>query len=242
MRYVGGVAAAFFLAAGCMFGAGRATADAAAEKEHFDRYLLFSGFDLWRSGSSAHGGLLWSPNGLAQEGFTLKLLVAGGLYRYHSDATPIDGAYVLTSVMPGWRFKRDRLEVTVFAGPDFQYHELNPDDLSNRTRGSHLGLRVGVDAWHQPSGTFMATGSVSASTIGPNYWSRAAIGWYVYDRVWVGPEAMALGGNKYQQFRAGVHVTGFRTKDFEWSGSFGVARDSDKRDGLYARFGMLTRR
>jgi hypothetical protein len=39
---------------------------------------LFADTDLWRDGAFANGGLLWSPAGLGQSGFTLKLLLAGG--------------------------------------------------------------------------------------------------------------------------------------------------------------------
>jgi hypothetical protein len=33
-------------------------------------FLLFAGTDLWRDGAFANGGLLWSPAGLDQGGFT----------------------------------------------------------------------------------------------------------------------------------------------------------------------------
>ncbi|HEV3409845.1 MAG TPA: cellulose biosynthesis protein BcsS, partial [Chthoniobacterales bacterium] len=100
----------------------------------------------------------------------------------------------------------------------------------------------GVDVWYQPSDTFMTTGSMSASTIGPNYWARAAVGWNLPGWAWIGPEVMALGGDKYHQFRVGVHATAFRTAAYEWTAGFGYARDSDDRNGAYARLGVLTRR
>jgi hypothetical protein len=242
MGRVGGVIAACLWAAAWLACPECAAADANAAEAHFDRYLLFGGFDLWRNGDAAHGGLLWSPGGLASEGFTLKLLFAGGDYGYDSGGTTIDGRYGLTSAMAGWRFKRDRLEITVFVGPDFQWNRLTPDDPGNRMRGTHVGVRFGGDLWYQPSDSFMATTSVSLSTIGPNYWTRAAIGWYLFDRAWIGPEIMALGGDRYQQFRAGIHATAFKTGLFEWSGGVGYTRDSDDRNGGYVRIGVLTRR
>jgi hypothetical protein len=82
---------------------------------------------------------------------------------------------------------------------------------------------------------------VSLSTIGPNYWVRAAVGWYALDTAWFGPEVMALGGDRYQQVRAGVHVTAFRTKAFEWSMGLGYAHDSEDGSGGYLRAGVLAR-
>lgn len=239
MRCLGGRIAASFLAAWSLVGADLALA---ADTPDSRRFLLFSGFDLWRNGGFGHGGLLWSPAGLAREGFTFKLLVAGGRYHYQSGGTEITGSQTLAGVLPGWRFKRDALELTLFAGADLQSHRLRPDDPDNRMRGTNFGLRVGGDLWYQPSGTFMMSAGASASTIGPNYWTRAAVGWRLFDAVWVGPEVLALGGDRYHQFRAGVHATALRTLAVEWTAGFGFVRDSDERDGLYTSIGVISRR
>jgi hypothetical protein len=50
------------------------------------KLLLFSGGDIWSNGAFTNGGLLWSPGGLDRGGFTLKTVLSGGLYRYHSGA------------------------------------------------------------------------------------------------------------------------------------------------------------
>ena len=70
------VSAAMFFAAGfvvCCFcvsaGPTRAGDDGA-------QFLLFSGADLWRDGRFVHGGLLWSPGGLDNEGFTFQLVTS----------------------------------------------------------------------------------------------------------------------------------------------------------------------
>jgi hypothetical protein len=39
-----------------------------------------------------------------------------------------------------------------------------------------------------------------------------------------------------------MHATSFRTGMFEWTLGLGYARDSDDRNGFYARLGVLTRR
>jgi hypothetical protein len=210
-----------------------------AESAHL---LMFSGYDLWRSGSFVHGGVLWSPDGLGSEGFTLKLLTAAGIYRYRARGDTIVGETGLAAAMPGWRFKFDRLEITAVIGVDLQGHLLTPDDPGNRTRGVHAGVRAGFDLWYQPSDSMMVAAGVSASTIGPNYWSRVATGWRLLDLAWVGPEALALGGSNYQQFRLGLHATSFKIGALEWSAGLGYTRDSDRRDGMYGRIGLLTRR
>jgi hypothetical protein len=230
------------MAASVMCGLNCAFAETAADGAEGERYLLFGGGDLWRSGGFLHGGVLVSPEGLGREGFTFKLLFGGGVYRYQTGGTEITGETALAAAMPGWRFKFDRLEITAVAGLDLQTHHLTPGDPGNKMRGTHAGLRVGADLWYQPSDAMMIAAAVSASTIGPNYWTRVATGWRLFDRAWVGPEALALGGSTYQQVRLGAHATAFKTEALEWSAGFGYVRDSDHRNGVYGRIGVLTRR
>jgi hypothetical protein len=241
MYRCGGIAAAFVAAWVGTVSAGPALGGAAATGERFDHYLLFGGFDLWRHGGFVHSGVLWSPNGLQTTGFTLKLLLGSGIYRYRAGAIDVEGRQILTAVMPGWRFKRNRLEITVFAGLDVQTHATVPLDRGNRLRGANVGARGGIDLWYD-TGTLMATTSVSTSTIGPGYWGRAATGWRIFDAAWVGPEVQALGDSTYRQVRAGVHVTSLRTGIVEWSAALGYVRDSESRSSAYGSLGILARR
>ena len=242
MRVLGGVAAAGIVAVSVLCGVVRAFAETAAMGADVEHLMMFGGLDLWRNGGFLHGGALWSPDGLNRDGFTLKLLTGGGTYHYRSGGAEITGEMGLAAAMPGWRFKHDRLEITAVAGLDLQSHHLSPGDPSNKMRGTHAGLRAGADLWYQPNDAMMINAGVSASTIGPNYWTRIAIGWRLFDRAWVGPEALALGGSNYQQVRLGVHATAFKTGMLEWSAGVGYVRDSDHRNGIYGRMGLLTRR
>jgi hypothetical protein len=85
MRSVAGVAAALVAAVGFYLGGSVADADTAGD-EPVPHFLFYSGTDLWRFGAFMHGGVLWSPDGVNREGFTLKLLMAGGAYRYQAGA------------------------------------------------------------------------------------------------------------------------------------------------------------
>lgn len=216
-------------------------ADLDPQEPRSEYLLLFSGTELWRGGGFGHGGLLWSPGGLDREGFTLKTLVGGGGYRYSSGTSLVIGRQWLIAAMPGWRFKTGTLETTVFAGPDYQRHDLTPDDSSNRRRGSHIGLRAGADLWWQPTPDSMANASISLSTIGNSYWTRIAAGRRVLDLLYVGPEVTACGGDGDRQLRIGLHATALRIGRYEWSAGIGWVRDADERDGLYGRIGVLTR-
>jgi hypothetical protein len=239
-RFVCGIVVAVLAVASANGGDLQSPAPASAPP-HF---MWFSGISGWSNGAFSHGGVLWAPNGLDQDGFIVKVFAGAGTYRYRAGGpggVEVTGQQIMGSALPGWRFKWDRLEVSLYAGFDAQEHRLTPDDPASRTRGDHLGARFGADLWYEPADAVMLAGSVSLSTIGNGYWARGATGIRAFDMLWIGPEALMLGDTSAWQARAGLHVTAFRTKMFEWSGGGGWATDSDGRDGWYGRLGLLVR-
>jgi Cellulose biosynthesis protein BcsS len=171
------------------------------------QFLLFSGADLWRDGRFMHGGLLWSPGGLNREGFTVKLIASGGLYRYRSGAlanTWVTGTDEEVQVLPGWRFKRDRLELKVFAGLDIKNDFTSPYDPSNRLHGLNVGARAAVNLWFEPTPSTMIAADASLSSIAASYSARAAFGWRLHIWFYVGPEAQAFACIGFTQARIGA--------------------------------------
>lgn len=207
-----------------------------------EKFLYFSGFDLWGNGGSFYAGLQWAPGGLNDDGFTLKLLLAEGTYRYRAGTANIRGTGLLAAVLPGWRIKRGNVEVKIFAGLDMQNHRTSPNDPANSLRGNHAGLRIGADIWWEPTASIMVAASVSGSTIGNNFGLRGAAGWRFMDRFWSGPEIETSGDEIYRQYRIGAHLTSFKTAAFEWSLGAGYVEDNSHRSGFYGRISLLTRR
>jgi len=203
--------------------------------------LFFSGADVWRNGAFMHGGLLYAYQGLNQDGPVFKLLLNGGLYRFHSGPSDIMGRQLMAAALPGWRWNRPGLEVTVFAGLDVQDHRYTPDDPGNRLRATHVGVRGGFDVWYEPFPDWMVTGSASLSTVGKSYWTRAAAGHRFLDAIWLGPEFQGSGDDTYRQLRFGAHITSLRIWGTEWSAGAGWVSDTDRRNGMYGRVGVLMR-
>jgi hypothetical protein len=207
------------------------------------RLLLFSGTDLSRHGSFLHGGLLWSPDGLDREGFTLKALISGGTYDYLSGliGAEIKGRELVARIMPGWRFKRGATEFKIYAGFDLQDHHLKPADPESNLQGGDVGIRAAFEFWTEPTTTTMIMVNGSASTIVSSYAIHAAAGVRLFDRFYVGPELQAFSSDGYLQRRIGVHVTSFKLNDLEWSAAAGYATDSDDRESAYMRVGVSRR-
>ena len=218
-------------------------ARADAYRRDDDTFLLFSGTDLWRHGSFSYGGMLWSPGGIDREGFTFKLLIGDGAYRYTSGNTTVNAKQAVGFALPGWRFIVDGAIISVFAGLDAQHHRLTPYDPGSSLAGTHLGIRGAVEFWYEPDPQTMIAADASITSVGPSYSMRAAYGWRMFDAFYIGPEIAGFSSDdSYQQFRAGLHITGLKWRLLEWSAALGWATDSDDRDGLYGRIGLLVRR
>ncbi len=238
MRRVSGLAARVIAALCGVWTSGVVYAEPAENGERVPHFLFFGGTDLWRYGMFMHGGGLWSPEGVDREGFTLKLLMAGGAYRYQSGAATVVGHQLLASVLPGWRFKQERFETTVYFGLDLQNHQFFPDDPANGLRGTHVGARLAADVWLEPTNVMMVSTAFSLSTIKSSYWGRAQFGGRIPGLGWIGPEAHLFSDLAYRQMSVGLHLTGFKTADFEWSVGAGYMRDTDHRNGAYGRLGL----
>jgi hypothetical protein len=205
--------------------------------------ILFSGRDLWINGGFLYGGLLAAPGGFEQDGFMLKLLFSGGLYRYNAgdlDDAEVIGTEFLGAAMPGWRIKRGPVEMKFFFGPELQYHHLSPDDPGNRLRGRQFGLRFAAELWAEPTASTMVAADAAVTSIGSDYYGRVAFGWRMFDQFYAGPETQVYGGDGYAQLRFGLHVTSLRTDDItEWSVAAGWAIDSDEQSSPYVRLGLM---
>ncbi len=238
---VGVVAAILAIELGCA-GDDKAASEPEAAQPKF---MFLSGADIWQNGAFAHAAIVWSPYGLDRDGLTIKALTGYGTYRYLAGGPggiEVLGRQYMGSLMPGWRFKYDHLELTLFGGLDIQDHRLTPDDPASTVRGTMFGGRFGADLWYEPWSKVMLASNISVSSIGPSYWSRVATGWRVLDKMWIGPEILALGDMSYQQYRVGAHITGLKAKWFEWSVGGGWVTDSDQRGGYYGRISILLRR
>ena len=144
------------------------------------QFLLFSGADLWRDGRFLYGGLLWSPGGLENEGFTLQGFGSGGIYRYRSGAlADTDG------VRPG---NRD----AAAAGLALQARPARAQGLcrarhqARRTiptihrtvcRARSLGVRGAVNLWFEPTPSTMLSGRRFAHLDRHRLYGALAYGW-----------------------------------------------------------------
>jgi len=239
LRDVVATVAAVAMGAVCAIAAGRAEAG----RPENPSFLLFAGTDLWRYGAFFHGGLLWSPAGLDADGFTLKVLLSGGNYSYISAGLQdnVNGTVLSAAALPGWRFTRGGLTVSLFAGAVAQDYRLTPADPGSHLHGFYVGAQFAADIWYQPSARTMVALSGAIASVGPTGYLRTAFGFRLFEPVFVGPESQEIWCGDFQQLQLGAHVTGLRIDALEWSTGGGWSMTSDRRSGPYLRLGVNAR-
>lgn len=237
--------AAILLAA--VLGIGALPPGARAAEEDEPTTLQFSGRDAWRNGVFAYSGFLYAPGGFEHDGFMLKLLMNGGVYRYWPGNMPgqeIRGAEWQLQALPGFRIKRGTAEMKFFFGPEWQKHWLWPDDTGNKLRGQNFGARFAAELWCEPTPETLIAGDVSLGTLATSNAARLAFGWRISGELlneeyfYLGPELQIFDSDGYRQSRIGLHLTSMKTGDIEWSAAIGYARDTDGHSSPYARLGL----
>jgi hypothetical protein len=205
-----------------------------------DQMLYFSGTEVQSWGFSAYAGAQWMPKSFYKDGFIMRFTMSNSLFSYKTPDRRYDTNILRAAVMPGYRFKINNLEVQVLAGVDIAIDTLAIDQHFASLRGK-TGARITADLWWEPTPSWMLQYSVSRTLIDDALTMRAAVGWRLLDRFWIGPEASISDDIYSREFRVGAHLTGFHTAEYEWTLALGHVQDNFQRSGLYGRFGLVLR-
>jgi hypothetical protein len=205
-----------------------------------DRLIYFTGFDIWRYGLGGYTGFQWAPMGIYKDGFILRASISNNIERYTTRTHRYVTDIARSSLMAGLKFSRHHAEIQFLVGFEGQADFLQVDgDLA--ARRARLGTRFTTDVWWEPTEVLMLQASLSGTTIDNAISGRAAAGWRLDDRFWIGPEASRSSDYFSTQTRFGVHLTGLRAGNYEWSIAAGHIADSFDRDGVYARVSVVLR-
>ncbi|WP_081717635.1 cellulose biosynthesis protein BcsS [Hyphomicrobium nitrativorans] len=172
--------------------------------------VVFTGGDFAKDAFAAHAGAIKAVNGdLGKDGVMLRALGVYVEYEYDTDfgAGPIgiDGDAGIFDLMIGYQFIRPSHRLGVYAGVEFQGHELSPDDPFNDIDGNEWGLKI-VGDYETATGSPLYVGLIASySTAFDTYWTRARVGTPV-GRFVLGVEGLAHGNNGYDAQRLGGFV------------------------------------
>ena len=168
------------------------------------------------------------------------MLMTDSLSRFTTPKHRYDTQILRGAVMPGYRLSSGKFELQLLAGfgAEVDTKSANGGAASWRVK---LGPQIAADVWWEPSRAWMLQASLSATTIDNGFSARAAAGWRLFERFWIGPEFTFSHDLFRRQHRFGAHLTGLRSDEYEWSIAAGHVRDSYDRQGVYGRIGVVIR-
>jgi hypothetical protein len=199
---------------------------------------IYFGVD-WTSHKSLAGyaGVLYAPQGMDKSGWRVSAFGLGGRYEYNGGDNNelFKGKFVSTDVLVGWSHVFTNGAVTLQGGVNYQDHHVRPNDPNNPVVGAKWGFKIQGDIWYNPNERTLIYGLASYSTAFNTYYALGRIGYDFFGtQVFFGPEVGALGNDRTDQQRVGVHFTGIKLGPAKLTISGGWMHERDEGNGGYA--------
>ena len=154
-------------------------------------------------------------------------------YRASSDRT-VRGYQQEGSLLAGYELVWKDAALAGYVGLHVRNNDLSFVDPNNSVVGTEVGGKAAVSFYATPTDNTFVSAYGSYSTNFNAYYTRVRAGVMVADGVYVGPEALLLGDNFFQQWRAGIHLTGLTLGPVSVSTAVGYVRDRVQKGGYYS--------
>jgi hypothetical protein len=166
----------------------------------------FGGLAVDESGWFADlGGVVAFNRNLDLPGWLLRVRGGGGHYEYNRTATLSQGVdYQVGEAMLGYQIFSGPTRLTLYAGGNVEHHD-NPDPLAT-VAGTEFGFKAQGELFSSFAPNWYALLLANYSTAFQSYFVLGKLGYKVTNIVSVGPEAAALGNDRYDAVRAGGFV------------------------------------
>jgi hypothetical protein len=213
-------------------------APAAAAAEAIDYGNLYFGVDANTNGGLVgYTGLLYAPGGMDYSGLRVSLFGLYGKYRYTNDddQSTFKGRFASVDALVGYSSVFNNGAVTLAIGANYQDQRVSPRDPGNPVQGDKLGFKVQGDFWTNPTDRTLVSGIASYSTAFNTYYSIVKFGYDFFGLgFFIGPEVVALGNQRTDQQRVGLHITDIHLANrVSLSVSGGWLHERNERDGAY---------
>ena len=172
--------------------------------------------------------------GLDESGIRLRLGGVVGQYSYtNSTLGTIKGTQSDVSFMIGYEWVTARASFGVYGGANYDNNSIDKYDSANTSVGKGAGMKIAVDFNYRPTDYTMFSGVASFSSFHSAYYARLKAGYALAPQLYVGPEAVFMGDDFFQQWRVGLHMTGAKFSMLQVGASGGVLVDKVRGSGIY---------
>ncbi|NEU11890.1 cellulose biosynthesis protein BcsS [Methylobacterium sp. BTF04] len=191
------------------------------------------------SNSSAFGsvtGTMATEGTLLESGPRIRVEGVAGTYSYpgRDVGKRVTGYQQEGALSGGYEWIWRDAALAGFIGFNVRSNQLSIVDPGNPVVGTGVGAKVAANFYARPTENTMFSAYGSYSTQFNAYYARVRLGYMVADGVYVGPEALFLGDNFFNQYRIGGHVTGFSFGPIKMAVGVGYVKDRIQGSGYYS--------
>jgi hypothetical protein len=188
------------------------------------------------------GGLFALTKDIDTSGPRLWITGGAGWYQFNTTGGAIRGVSSTGDILGGYAFEGSNYEINLLAGLSAENDILSGFDQADPVQGTAGGVKVRGDAWINPTPQTLFYTEGEYSTAFKTYWTSAKYGFDVTNgkQVFVGPEVTAFGDARFNQLRAGVHISQLKFGKVEADLSAGYAHDSVVGNGAYSHLEVHT--
>lgn len=174
-------------------------------------------------------------DGLDEDGIRFRMTGVLGRYSYigSNGIGRVTGTQSDGSLLVGYEWVMRAATVAIYVGADVNDNQLSINDPNNASKGLHVGGKIAVDFYVNPTPYTMLSGVISYASANNAYYSRFKAGLAVAPQLFIGPELLVLGDNFYSQYRLGMHLTGLRLGAMQFGISGGYLDDKVRGHGGY---------
>ena len=204
------------------------------------RIRVFSVEDVGKdSADFVVGGLFAFSKDLDTSGPRIWMTGGAGWYKYPTDTGKIRGVYSSGDLLAGYAFEGNNYEINLLAGGSAENDILSAYDSSNPVQGTAVGPKIRGDVYINPTSQSVFAGEAEYTTAFQTYWTSAKYGYDVFGKgFFIGPEVVAFGDARFDQWRLGAQVTALKFGSVSVDVSAGFAHDNVVGDGAYGHVEM----
>ena len=203
----------------------------------------FSVFDVGKfTVDGLVGGLFALSKDIDTSGPRLWVEAGSGWYKFGTTSGSVTGVYTTGAILGGYGFEGKNYEINLLAGLSAENDMLSTIDQSDPVQGTAGGAKVRGDIWINPTPLTLFYGEAEYATAFQTFWTAAKYGVDVTNgkQVFVGPEVVAYGNERFDQWRVGAHVTQLKFGKINMDVSAGYAHDSVVGSGAYSHVELNT--
>jgi Cellulose biosynthesis protein BcsS len=180
-------------------------------------------------------GTMALTDNLRESGARARVEALAGAYDYKIKDTGqiVRGTQIEGGALVGYEWIWRNAALAGYIGLNVRDNQLSAYDPDNSVVGTAAGLKMVAEAYANPTDNTMVSAYGSYSTAHHAYYGRVKAGFALFGQTFVGPEVTFLGDDFFNQWRAGLHLTGLQVGMLKLGVAAGYVQDRVQKSGFY---------